>query len=171
MIKFGIFIFVSILLFIFTVFRSQRYRFYRFFAFESLLIFVLVNSAKWFYDPYSYRQLISWLFLFSSLILAIHGFIILKTVGSPKKDIEDTTELVMGGAYKYIRHPLYCSLFVGGIGVFLKDPNIYGLFNLLILFIFLFLTAKVEEHDNLLKFGTAYREYMENTKMFIPFLV
>jgi protein-S-isoprenylcysteine O-methyltransferase Ste14 len=96
---------------------------------------------------------------------------ILKTSGSPKKDIEDTTELVVVGAYKYIRHPLYCSLFLAGIGAFLKDPNIYGLFILLILFIFVFLTAKVEERDNLLKFGSAYREYMEKTKMFIPFVI
>ena len=171
MIKFGIFFIISILLLFFTVLRSQRYRFYRFFAFESLLILVLLNSDQWFDDPISFIQLISWFFLFISLILAVHGFMILKTGGSPKKDIEDTTELVVAGAYKYIRHPLYCSLFLAGIGAFLKDPNIYALLLLLLLFIFVFLTAKFEERDNLLKFGSAYREYMEKTKMFIPLLV
>ena len=171
MIKLGIFIILSILLLLFTILRSHRYRFYRFFAFESLLILVILNSDAWFHDPFSLVQVISWFFLFCSLILAIHGFWLLRVAGSPNRDIEDTTELVTTGAYRYIRHPLYGSLFLGGIGAFLKAPGIYGLLLLLLLFIFSYLTARVEEQDNLQKFGSEYRAYMEKTKMFIPFLI
>jgi len=141
-----------------------------FLAFESVLILVLLNSDSWFQNPFSLIQSISWIFLLCSLLLAIHGFRLLKIAGSPNKDIEDTTKLVTTGIYRYIRHPLYFSLLLGGMGAFLKDPDITGLFLLLCLFIFLYCTARVEERDNLLKFGSAYHNYMENTKMFIPFL-
>jgi len=134
------------------------------------LVLVLLNSATWFQNPFSWNQSISWIFLFSSLLLAIHGFRLLKIAGSPNKDIEDITKLVTTGIYRYIRHPLYFSLVLGGIGAFLKDPDITGLFLLLSLFIFIYCTARVEEKENLDKFGSVYHNYMENSKMFIPFL-
>jgi protein-S-isoprenylcysteine O-methyltransferase Ste14 len=171
LIKFVIFIVVSILLFLFTLSRSHRHRYYRFFAFESLLVIVLLNTDTWFINPFSLIQIISWIFLAGSLFLAIHGFRLLRIAGSPKGDIEDTTELVTIGAYGYIRHPLYCSLFLGGVGAFLKKPSYPGFFFLIILMVFLYATARVEEIDNLKRFGSAYRSYMERTRMFIPFLV
>jgi protein-S-isoprenylcysteine O-methyltransferase Ste14 len=42
---------------------------------------------------------------------------------------------------------------------------------MIILMIFVYATARVEEINNLKKFGSAYRSYMERTRMFIPFLV
>ena len=106
MIKFGIFILLSILLLAFTLNRSHRHHFPRFFAFESLLGLVLLNVDSWFLNFLSLRQLISWIFLVGSLALAIHGFRLLRIAGSPKGDIEEATQIVIIGAYRYIRHPL-----------------------------------------------------------------
>jgi protein-S-isoprenylcysteine O-methyltransferase Ste14 len=111
------------------------------------------------------------MFLAGSLLLAVHGFRLLRIAGSPKNDFEDTTVLVTTGAYRYIRHPLYCSLLLGGTGAFLKDPSVLGLLLSVILAGFVFLTGKVEEAENLGRFGEQYRAYMKTTKMFIPFLV
>lgn len=171
LIKFVIFIIVSILLFLFTLSRSHSHRYYRFFAFESFLVIVLLNTDTWFSDPFSLIHIISWIFLTGSLFLAIHGFWLLRIAGSPKGDIEDTTKLVTIGAYSYIRHPLYCSIFLGGVGAFLKKPSFPGLLFMIILMIFVYATARVEEIANLKRFGSAYRSYMERTRMFIPFLV
>jgi protein-S-isoprenylcysteine O-methyltransferase Ste14 len=165
-----IFIIVSVLLLIFTLVRTQKYRFYRFLAFEVLLILVLLNADFWFQHPFSIIQLISWIFLLGSLLLAIHGFRLLKVAGAPAKDIEDTTNLITTGAYCYIRHPLFFSLFLGGTGAFLKYPDIKRFLLLLCLFIFLYLASRIEEKENLEKFGAEYRQYMQKTKMFIPFL-
>ena len=41
---------------------------------------------------------------------------IVNTVGAPKEDIENTSRLVSVGAYRYMRHPLYCTLLLGGVG-------------------------------------------------------
>lgn len=171
MIQFGIFILLSILLLAFTLKRPHRHRFPRFFAFESFLGLVLLNAASWFQNPWSLRQLISWIFLASSLVLALHGFRLLRIAGSPKDDIEETTQLVTIGAYRYIRHPIYCTLLLGGIGAFLKHPSFLGLILFLILVSFVFVTGKIEEDGNINRFGDEYRAYMETTKMFIPFLI
>jgi len=85
-------------------------------------------------------------------------------------DIEKTTELVTVGAYRYIRHPLYSSLLYGVWGVFFKNPSWPG-FALTAITIFLMtMTAKVEEAENVSFFGNDYKDYMKQTKMFIPFL-
>jgi protein-S-isoprenylcysteine O-methyltransferase Ste14 len=144
--------------------------FFRFFAFESILILILLNTAKWFHDPFSIFQIISWVLLFSSIILAIHEFHILHKIGKPKHGVENTTVLVTQGAYKYIRHPLYSSLLLLGWGVFFKDPSILGGTLVIIASTFLTATSRVEEKENLNKFGNTYAEYMKRTKMFIPFL-
>jgi protein-S-isoprenylcysteine O-methyltransferase Ste14 len=171
MIKLGIFILLSIFLLIFTLKRPHRHRFPRFFAFECIVGLVLLNARSWFQNPFSLRHVVSWIFLMGSLVLAIHGFQLLRIAGYPKNDIEDTTQLITTGAYRYIRHPLYCSLLVGGVGVFLKRPSLLGLIPFLLLAGFAFWAAKIEEEENIAKFDEEYRTYMESTKMFIPFLI
>ena len=144
--------------------------FYRFFAFEAILGLVMVNAAHWFRDPFSTLQVISWLLLASSLALALHGFYLLRAIGKPDGPIENTTEVVRSGAYRYIRHPLYGSLLLGAWGAFLKAPSPVGALLGLLATGFLVATAKVEEGENLRKFGDEYASYMRETRMFIPFL-
>ncbi len=171
MTELAVFILVSILLLAFTLSRIHRHRFPRFFAFESLIALVLLNARSWFRDPLSLRQLISWILLASSLALAIHGFRLLHIAGFPEKDIENTTKLVTIGAYRYIRHPLYCSLLIAGVGVFLKAPSVLGFLLFTLVFFFVYVTAKVEEKDDIEKFGDDYLAYMKKTKMILPFLI
>lgn len=144
--------------------------FFRFFAFESILVLVLLNLEHWFSNPFSALQIVSWLLLLSSLILAAHGFYLLRMIGRPKGGIVNTTTLVMLGVYKFIRHPLYISLLLFGFGVFFKDPSLLGGVLVTAILAFLIATARVEETENLHKFGTDYAVYMKTTKMFIPFL-
>ncbi len=171
MIRLGIFIILSVLLLIFTLCRTQRYRFFRFFAFESLFALILINAPNWFAAPFSPVQIISWIHLAGSLLLAVHGFKLLRISGASEGDIENTTQLVKVGAYRYIRHPLYCSIFLAGVGALLKQPHFLGFLLLASIVSFVFATAKVEESENREKFGEVYEDYVEQTKMFIPYLV
>lgn len=153
--------------------KDKRYHgIYRFFAFESILIIIVLNKSSWFNDPFAILQIFSWLFLISSIFLAVHGFYLLHKIGNPetKENAETTTMLVVQGAYKYIRHPLYASLILFVFGAFLKKPACIGLLLVFLTMISLFLTAKVEEKEVSRKFGKDYEEYMEKTKMFIPLL-
>ena len=53
--------------------------------------------------------------------------------------------------------------------MFFKDPSLLGIILVMAISAFITATAKVEERENLHKFGADYAEYMKKTKMFIPF--
>jgi protein-S-isoprenylcysteine O-methyltransferase Ste14 len=162
---------VGIVAFSWTSLADRKsHGFYRFFAFELILALVLVNAEAWFRDPLSPQQVFSWLVLLASLRLAAHGFYLLRLVGQPQGDFENTTQLVTVGAYKYIRHPLYGSLFLFAWGAFVKAPSWLGLVLTLGTSLALVLAAKMEEAENLARFGEVYAAYMETTRRFIPFL-
>ena len=170
MLNFFIWIFFSVLLLVFTLIRPHPYRFTRFLAFVSLLGLIFLNADRWFADPFSGRQIISWFFLAGSLLLAVHSFTLIKTEGNPSGDFEDTTRLITRGAYRFIRHPLYSSLLLFGLGAFLKNPSLLGGGLLGALFAGVILTAKIEEKHNLERFGHEYKHYMDKTKNFVPYI-
>jgi protein-S-isoprenylcysteine O-methyltransferase Ste14 len=165
----------TILIILFSWFLSIKHKRYhgiaRFFSFESIFIIVLLNHNIWFIDPFSPVQIISWLLLLLSVYIAVTGFLLLKKIGKPDANFENTSVLVRKGLYRYIRHPLYLSLFLLGTGAMMKDTGlpqlILGLVNLLAVFI----TSKIEEKEMTVRFGKDYKEYIRETKMFIPYII
>jgi protein-S-isoprenylcysteine O-methyltransferase Ste14 len=152
--------------------------FYRFFAWDLDLALLLFNLPRWFVDPLSWHQVISWLLLLISLYLLITSLVQLRR-GKPdrsRKDeallgLERTTSLVTTGLYRYIRHPMYSSLLFLAWGVFFKHPDLLnGLFALLAS-VFLFATARVEEREDIRFFGPAYAEYIQRSGMFLPRII
>ena len=155
-----------------TSLRNWRsHGFFRFFAWEAILALILLNVDYWFDHPFSSLQGISWLMLVASLFLVIHGVWLLRVIRKPQGQIENTYVLVTVGAYKYIRHPLYASLLWLAWGVFFKNPSLLGVILAITASLFLMVTAKVEEGENIRKFGAEYTAYMKRTRMFIPFLL
>lgn len=150
--------------------RPISYGFYRFFAFEAILGLTLLNADNWFVDPFSVVDGLSWMLLIGSLLLGILGFRLLHIVGQPEGSIEDTTELVDVGVYRFIRHPLYASLMLFALGVFFKDVSLLAGIMLAIAFAFMIASARFEERENRDKFGAAYVEYIKRSKMFIPYV-
>lgn len=164
----------TIFIILFSWWLSIRYKRYhgiaRFFAFESVYILILLNLKVWFTDPFSYHQIISWILLIMSIYPVVAGYILLKKQGKPTVNFENTSRLVKTGIYGLIRHPLYLSVFLFGTGVMMKDPGriqiILGIVNL----VAVYLTSRIEEGEMIAKFGNEYREYMRETKMFLPFV-
>jgi protein-S-isoprenylcysteine O-methyltransferase Ste14 len=161
-----------------SLFDPRSHGFYRFFAWESILALVLLNARIWFRDPWAVHQVISWLLLTLSAVLVVDGAYVLHTLGKPGRGREDeqligiekTTVLITTGIYRYIRHPIYAAGFYGVWGVFFKDPSWPGAALAVSATVFLVLTAKTEEVECIDYFGSAYREYMRESKRFIPFL-
>ncbi|HDN04416.1 MAG TPA: isoprenylcysteine carboxylmethyltransferase family protein [Chloroflexi bacterium] len=168
MVYFLAWILFTIILLGFTLARSHPYRFSRFLAFESILSLIFLNATVWFLEPFSVLQVISWICLIGSLYLVGQGFFLIKTKGNPEGEFEDTTSLITSGVYEYIRHPLYTSLLLFSLGVFLKDPSLLGIGLVITTIIGVYLTARTEEGYNLERFGGAYQDYMDQTKRFIP---
>ena len=152
--------------------------FYRFFVFEFTLILVLLNLPFWIENPFSLQQIFSWIALIISILLVVQSFYYLTKLGDSKKrekfeanfKFENTARLVDTGIYKYIRHPMYGSLLFLSLGAMLKHISIVTVILFIAVLLFLILTAKSEEKENIKFFGSAYGDYMKKTKMFIPFL-
>ncbi len=151
--------------------NPQVHGFWRFFAWETILSLVLLNAEKWFVDPFSINQIISWLLLIASLFLVMHSLHLLRVMGQPQGQIENTTRLIIVGAYRYIRHPLYASLLFLAWGALFKGPSWLGISLALGATALLIATAKAEEAENLRKFGDEYARYMTRTKAFIPYIL
>jgi len=156
-------------------FLSIKYKRYhgiaRFFAFESVFILTLLNYKLWFHNPFSVLQLISWVLLILSAWVVITGFLLLKKKGKPDSNFENTSVLVKTGIYRYIRHPLYFSIFLLGTGIVLKDPGLIQIILGIINLIAVYFTARIEEQEMIARFGDEYRQYIKETRMFIPIIV
>lgn len=78
---------------------------------------------------------------------------------------------VMGGLYKYVRHPQYSVFIVSSFGMMLLWPR----FIVVILFVTLLFAyralAKAEERECEERFGAAYREYKQKTGRFLPMVI
>jgi protein-S-isoprenylcysteine O-methyltransferase Ste14 len=181
MIKIIVFLLLSIPVVIFSwrsLSRLTNHGFYRFLAWECILWLAINNIRYWFDDPFSFRQIVSWIFLFYCIYPATAGAILMKKLGKPNLardgslySFEKTTELIEAGVFKTIRHPLYSSLLFLTWGIFLKHITLFMLVFALLSTVFLFATALMEEKENIAFFGEKYRDYIKRTKMFIPYIV
>ena len=173
MIKLVVFIILSIPL-VAISWRSLRipgsHGFYRFFGWEATLWLAISNIIYWFEKPFSFQQIISWVFLFYSLYLLIAGVILLRNKGNAAQHREDptlfafekTTELVETGLFRYIRHPLYGSLLFLSWGIFLKHPSVFQLSIVLLASIMYFLTARMDERECVIYFGDIDEDVVTN---------
>jgi protein-S-isoprenylcysteine O-methyltransferase Ste14 len=162
----------TILILIFSWFfsiKEKRYHgFTRFFAFESIFVLLLLNYRGWFHDPFSMHQIISWILLFGSIYPGLAGYLLLKRKGKSEQSFENTTELVKSGIFGYIRHPLYCSLLLLGTGIMFKNTGNFQIAACAINLVAIYLTSRIEEKEMIARFGDSYKQYMRETKMFIP---
>jgi protein-S-isoprenylcysteine O-methyltransferase Ste14 len=152
--------------------REKRLHGYpRFFAFESVFVLVLLNVPAWFRHASSPVQILSWVFLAASIIIAAAGFLSLLKYGKPRnRNLEETMRLVTCGIFRFIRHPMYASLIYMGIGVFLKGMRPVTAIVLAVDLAACIITAAMEEREMVSKFGVEYTAYMKTTKRFIPFV-
>lgn len=160
-----------------SVFDVRSHGFYRFFAWEAILLLLLLNFSRWFDDPFSARQIFSWALLTVSLFLLWQGVTLLRKGSTAGRrtdaglyQFEQTTELVTGGIYRYIRHPLYASLLFLAVGTFLKEITWTTGILTFAAILFLIATAAADENECIRYFGPQYVSYMSRTKRFIPFI-
>ncbi len=159
--------------------RPRSHGFYRFFAWELILLLLLLNIPRWLEDWADWHQLISWVLLFACILPLWLGVRALrargKASGSRQEEpellaFERTTQLVTDGVYRYIRHPLYSSLLILDWGIFFKQPSWVGLLLACATSLLLVVTARCDEAECTRAFGPAYQKYMQRTRMFIPYV-
>ena len=162
-----------------SLFNLKSHGFFRFLSWECILWLLVANYAFWFRDPFTFKQVLSWIFLICSGILVVIGVIHIKRSGRSGEgrsddelyQFERTTRLVDTGIYKYIRHPLYSSLLFLTWGICLKRPDPILILAAILSTVFLLLTALADEKECIRFFGEPYREYMKRSRRFIPFIL
>lgn len=161
-------------LLVFLKFRSELRRpkshgFYMFFAFEALLLLGYLNIQL--SGAVNGPRILSVILCLCAGLMAFSGFYGLKRYGRPGKDWEDTTRLIQQGIFRWIRHPLYTSLMLLALGLLLNHLSSGAVLAFGVAFVFLFLASRIEEKENLEKFGDEYRSYQKKTKRYLPFLI
>lgn len=78
-------------------------------------------------------------------------------------------ELVIGGPYHLVRHPIYTGVVLAGIGTAVALGWRWLVAVALVAVYFLY-SAIVEERYMVERFPEAYPEYRRSTKMFVPFV-
>jgi protein-S-isoprenylcysteine O-methyltransferase Ste14 len=181
---FRLVVFIIVSLVIYRVSRASlrnyhTHGFYRFFAWETFLALMLLNLNIRAYQPTSLHHVMAVVCLILSGLMGVHGFQLLRTEGKldDRRDdstllrIEKTTILVTAGAYKYVRHPLYCSFLLLTCGSYLFIPSWQAGLLATVVTLNIITAARMEEKENKRYFCGAYTEYMKRTKMFIPFVL
>lgn len=86
-------------------------------------------------------------------------------------EIRERHELVCAGPYALVRHPMYTSFLLMGLGqVFLLSNWVAGTSGLIGFAVLFLLRVDKEERMMLENFGSQYRAYMEKTKRIVPYL-
>jgi protein-S-isoprenylcysteine O-methyltransferase Ste14 len=178
LIIFGIFSFIALIASWRVLFTIKSHGFYRFFSWECIIWLFSYNYTFWFDDPFSIRQIFSWVLLLISIYLVAIGVLLIIRRGKASASREDktlfsfekTTRLVDTGIYKYIRHPIYSSMIYLTWGIFLKNIIFENFVFAVLSTVFLYITSRHDEMECTEFFGEEYKSYMKRSKMFIPFI-
>ncbi|MEO4048531.1 methyltransferase [Pseudomonas sp. CAU 1711] len=160
-----------------TLGNPRSHGFYRFLAWETMLLMLLRNGPFWL-DERNALQGLSWLLLSLSLLVLFAGIYQMRRYGradARRQDdelfaFERTSQLVTSGIFRYIRHPMYCSLLLLAWGIACKRMDAATVPLALLSSFLLWCAARREERECLAYFGQAYGTYMARSRMFVPYL-
>ncbi len=84
---------------------------------------------------------------------------------------EGLSGVISGGAFRYVRHPLYLGCIMFYLGLAALTGSLYSIAVLVIILIFYDHMATYEEKLLELKYGEAYRSYTKRTGKWVPRIV
>lgn len=153
--------------------------------FQSFSTFNVILANVIFPFVYIFSTLLDWAYLGISDYLRFTGvgiYILIlvlvwsseRTLGrnwSPLLQIRKEHTLVITGPYKYIRHPIYASLYLLSIAQFLISSNWFlGLISIVAVDVFYRFRIEKEEAQLIEHFGKKYKDYMKTTgRLFFKF--
>lgn len=86
--------------------------------------------------------------------------------------LSEKHKLVTSGPYRFVRHPMYTSFFIIGIGfLFLSANWLIGVSYLGTLLLMYTARVSAEEKMMMERFGDSYRQYMKTTGRLLPRLI
>ena len=101
------------------------------------------------------------------LLLIILAFTSLRGAIQIAPEPKQGAQLVETGVYRYFRHPIYTGIIFCAIGLFLRQPSIWVAIAVVMVILFLFFKARVEE-KLLLGVYPGYANYRRNAWGLFP---
>lgn len=84
-------------------------------------------------------------------------------------ELKKDHELIMSGPYKYVRHPMYASIYIIHIGFLILTANwLVGILLLAPFTLLYIVRVRSEEQMMLEKFGKKYQDYMKKSGRLFP---
>lgn len=104
-----------------------------------------------------------------NVVLILYALIQLNTRLSPFPAPRDDSKLIIGGAFKFTRHPIYTGLFFSALCYGIVMGSGYKIIVSVVLYILFFFKSSYEEQLMLRKFPH-YRSYQMEVGQLIPFI-
>jgi protein-S-isoprenylcysteine O-methyltransferase Ste14 len=99
---------------------------------------------------------------------AIWARVYLGSNWSSSVTIKRDHELITGGPYGLVRHPIYTGLLTGFLGTAIAIAQVRGLVAFAFLFAMLWFKLRLEERWMRLQFGEVYEQYAERVPALVP---
>ena len=137
-------------------------------VFPLLNIFLSTFDKFKFYVPY-YFKIFSGIMLFLATIIFYLSHKELADNWSPFVEVKERQKLIKTGIYRYIRHPMYLSMWLFAFFQGFLLSNIFiEIFGILAWSNLYFIRINNEEKIMIDIFGNEYKEYIENTGRIFP---
>ncbi len=134
----------------------------------------VLNLGHVFYTPYlsffnpndTYLQYLGAVILLLSvgILTWADSYLARYVYGTPP----DYRTLLTRGPYRYLRHPVYLSFILFGLGLVLLSLNYLMVLTLLYLSYRAYVYREEDERDLLIKYGKEYQDYADTTGGFLP---
>ncbi len=157
-------------------------RLYRFLAFEALLGLALLTRERWFVDPISTPQVVSWIFGAAGLGVAALAVARRPAAREVSASVAPEPEAPPAlpparGIYRWVRHPFYGAALLMGWALFAKALALFDAASVLCALLltgaslFLVSAARADETADYFRYGSPFALYARSSKMLIPFIL
>ncbi len=99
---------------------------------------------------------------------AVWARVYLGTNWSRSVTIKQDHELITGGPYGLVRHPIYTGLLTGFLGTAIAIGQVRGLVAFALIFAVLWFKLRLEEQWMRLQFGEVYEQYAQRVPALVP---
>ncbi len=108
---------------------------------------------------------------FAGIAFAVWARFVIGRNWSGTVTIKQDHELIRGGPYALVRHPIYTGILLAIVGTALAVDELRGLIAIVLVTLGFWLKLRTEETFMLQQFGDRYRRYQQEVKALIPFVV
>jgi protein-S-isoprenylcysteine O-methyltransferase Ste14 len=105
-----------------------------------------------------------------SLLFAVWARVYLADNWSSEVTIKQDHELITGGPYAVVRHPIYTGILGGLLGTAIALSHVRGMIAFSLIFVVLWLKLRMEEQWMRSQFGETYATYSHRTAALVPYL-